>query len=805
MKLTTTSTWPREGWQYFDPKTGYREPTPMAHSFTEVVRGILSMRMNNRHIYPQPADRTYESAQRALENYTTARLARIGDWGLIALEPGDEQKLSDSGIKVKKKPLDRQSQQSLQSVARQAKAVAVAKPAANVVERGGILHQAKQLAGGVALLRDWTGTGAPVSPELANKRAKVCVECPLNNRDPNWLDKLTTETSEAVRSQMELKTTLKLATDLDEQLGVCDACLCPMKLKVWVPLDYILKHTSEDTYRALHPKCWIREESGGVQGQPVNTPKPTAKPITVQRRGAIGDVVMATGVMKRLSEVASVSFYTCPGMEVLTRGMSFLRKVESGPWKHTDANLDLSYEKLSDKERATNPIPELFMRTALRALEARGIKLKHPLANLTPELHVTTEEYGREWEQLDKLGAFRLPIVAVVPRSNYWPCRTVSHQSWELFERAIRGKVTLIWTGTDPPPSGYLDMRKRDLRKLTAMLKACDLVVGVDTGPMHLAAGTGTRLVHITQSVAGKMTLPEQRDWIAFSPPLDCIACHAWKCPINEALPPCQTIDGEALARLVIRRLERRGVSAVIATYRPEAARINRAIEMLLPQVTEIVVALDGDTPREGIMQNERIQFVQHYSRKRRGFGKTFNFGARHAHGKWLLSVNDDVFLAPNAVQLMKTTLEQDLKSAVVGCLLRYPDGSIQHGGTFRGPTGYGHMDVRQQKASLNTSCEMECVTFAASMFRREAFFAVNGFDERYDCYWEDPDFCLRSRRAGWKVFYEPRATGVHIESATTNSLNKDQMLREGGVTFHGSWQWYFDRNKQTSRLGVFA
>lgn len=253
MRLTTTREWPPEGWSYMDPKTGYREPAPMSNNFDTVAKGIQRARANNPAHYPA-AQRTNEAARNALTTYTVLRLIRRGLWDRVIIEEGDEAVLSAAGVDsaTVKKKLNQQSQLT--------EVVGDARPAESG-NRGGILRQTKQLAGGVALLRDWTGTGSPVSPELANKRAAVCVECPLNNRDPNWIDKLTTETSEAVRSQMELKLKLNLATHSDEQLGVCDACLCPMKLKVWVPIKFIQKHTEDETYWALHPKCWILAEA----------------------------------------------------------------------------------------------------------------------------------------------------------------------------------------------------------------------------------------------------------------------------------------------------------------------------------------------------------------------------------------------------------------------------------------------------------------------------------------------------------------------------------------------------------------
>lgn len=68
----------------------------------------------------------------------------------------------------------------------------------------------------------------------------------------------TVPASNAIRAQLERKHAMKLETPSDEHLGVCTACDCPLKLKVWMPLDRILAKMPKAAYDALHVNCWIR-------------------------------------------------------------------------------------------------------------------------------------------------------------------------------------------------------------------------------------------------------------------------------------------------------------------------------------------------------------------------------------------------------------------------------------------------------------------------------------------------------------------------------------------------------------------
>ena len=118
----------------------------------------------------------------------------------------------------------------------------------------------RSVAAGGSTLVDWLKSGAEAVPkERAEQRAAVCVACPLNER--GTLESFFTRmASEAIRGALNLKREYKLETTRDENLGVCAACKCPMKLKVWLKIDEIAKRLQPDARAALHPSCWIPDE-----------------------------------------------------------------------------------------------------------------------------------------------------------------------------------------------------------------------------------------------------------------------------------------------------------------------------------------------------------------------------------------------------------------------------------------------------------------------------------------------------------------------------------------------------------------
>jgi GT2 family glycosyltransferase len=62
-----------------------------------------------------------------------------------------------------------------------------------------------------------------------------------------------------------------------------------------------------------------------------------------------------------------------------------------------------------------------------------------------------------------------------------------------------------------------------------------------------------------------------------------------------------------------------------------------------------------------------------------------------------------------------------------------------------------------------NSIREVDWVSGAALMIRREVFEIVGGLDEDYFMYWEDTDWCKRIRDAGWQIWFTPDGEIIHF------------------------------------------
>ena len=109
---------------------------------------------------------------------------------------------------------------------------------------------------GAATMVEWFGSGMQcVLPETALQRARICAECPMNQK-VKWFDKWPqfAHTLFGVRRTMQER---GMVTPMDTRLHVCEVCQCPLKIKIWTPLEVIRNHLPVETMNKLHPNCWI--------------------------------------------------------------------------------------------------------------------------------------------------------------------------------------------------------------------------------------------------------------------------------------------------------------------------------------------------------------------------------------------------------------------------------------------------------------------------------------------------------------------------------------------------------------------
>ncbi len=161
------------------------------------------------------------------------------------------------------------------------------------------------------------------------------------------------------------------------------------------------------------------------------------------------------------------------------------------------------------------------------------------------------------------------------------------------------------------------------------------------------------------------------------------------------------------------------------------------------------------------------------------------NFGAKAATGEYLLLLNNDTeVISPRWMEEMVMYAQQD-RVGCVGAKLLYPDNTIQHAGIGFGfltlaahmhknfPVGHpGYM------GRLVYAQDVYAVTAACLMVRRSVYEEVGGLDESFAVAFNDVDFCVRVREAGYANVFTPFAQLYHYESKS-RGLDEDPVKRK--------------------------
>jgi GT2 family glycosyltransferase len=158
------------------------------------------------------------------------------------------------------------------------------------------------------------------------------------------------------------------------------------------------------------------------------------------------------------------------------------------------------------------------------------------------------------------------------------------------------------------------------------------------------------------------------------------------------------------------------------------------------------------------------------------GFSRACNQGARESRTPFLLFLNPDATLTPGSLPALTALVDARPQVGIVGPRTRSASGAIQVStGDDLSPlaerrqrrlvrgVAEGNPSVLAEAEALHAvEREVDWVSGACLLIRREAFDAVSGFDERFFLYEEDADLCRRVREAGWKVMFSPAAEARH-------------------------------------------
>ena len=188
----------------------------------------------------------------------------------------------------------------------------------------------------------------------------------------------------------------------------------------------------------------------------------------------------------------------------------------------------------------------------------------------------------------------------------------------------------------------------------------------------------------------------------------------------------------------------------------------------------EVLVVDNGSTDEtpEALRDYDWIRVIRNDTNL--GFVRGNNVGIAAADPATdVVLLNNDVeFPQKDWLQRLRACAGSDPKIGIIGCRLVFPDGRLLHAGTFILPeTMWGQQigSLEKDIGQFASDRDVEGIVFACAYVKREVLEAIGGLSEDYQSYFEDTDYCLSAREAGFRTVVCGSVTLVHREHGSTD------------------------------------
>lgn len=175
------------------------------------------------------------------------------------------------------------------------------------------------------------------------------------------------------------------------------------------------------------------------------------------------------------------------------------------------------------------------------------------------------------------------------------------------------------------------------------------------------------------------------------------------------------------------------------------------------------------------------------------------NYAVPQAEGEYVVLLNNDTEVINGSWIEELLGLCQRPEVGAVGAKLYYPDGTIQHAGVVLGLGGAaGHLyagspgDKEGYMGRLVSVQQVSAVTGACMMTKKSVYERVNGMGSEFAVAYNDVDYCLKLREAGYHVVFTPYAELYHYESKSRGYEDTEEKrfrLEKEAAVFCEKWK----------------
>lgn len=219
---------------------------------------------------------------------------------------------------------------------------------------------------------------------------------------------------------------------------------------------------------------------------------------------------------------------------------------------------------------------------------------------------------------------------------------------------------------------------------------------------------------------------------------------------------------------------------SIIIPNKDEKDTLEKCIQSIINKTTysnyEIIIVENNSKTKEifeyydTLSQYDKIKVIQYEDEF--NYSKINNFAVKQAKGEYVVLLNNDVeIITDNWLEEMLSNCQRP-EVGITGVKLLYPDNTVQHAGVIIGLGGIaGHAFVGLDgnhpgyfgRAFVQQN--LSAVTAACFMVSKEIYNEVGGLEETLKVAFNDVDFCLKVRKAGYLVVMNPNVRLYHYES----------------------------------------
>ncbi len=204
----------------------------------------------------------------------------------------------------------------------------------------------------------------------------------------------------------------------------------------------------------------------------------------------------------------------------------------------------------------------------------------------------------------------------------------------------------------------------------------------------------------------------------------------------------------------------------------------------LKTQNYEVIIVDNGST--DGSVDNLQIDKLSNCelkiirNKENLGFAKGNNIGIKQAKGEYIMLLNTDTIVKEGAIEKLINVLDTDLEIGAVSPLVLNSDGTIQKDPCYLNLPSLlfvffyynrflKHLANRffpkllYSVTDFNRQSCVQQLPGAAMMIRKTISDKIGGFDESFKIYFEDTDLCVRIKKEGFKLLFEPNAEVIHL------------------------------------------